>query len=317
MTRIACSIPLDAPGLRIGHLSVPHSDDAHAYGVIPVPIAVLNGQPGPTMLLAAGVHGDEYEGQIALIVLPACNAPAVRAARRVSPVDGANMNRAFPGDPDGGPTAQIAHYIEAVLLPHCHYALDLHSGGRAAEYTPCAYVYAGGTMAAAKLAMAQAFAAPLALLVGSTAETRSLSAACERAGVPMIATELGGGGALSEAALAVAEDGVQGLLRHAGLLAPLAGDDARRTRCLHLPDRRHFLMSPRAGLFQPAVQLGQTVAEGMVAGWLHDVDDPAVEPRPVPFAAAGIVVARRLPVLTGAGDYLCTTAVPATMENAP
>jgi predicted deacylase len=332
MTRIACSIPLDAPGLRIGHLSVPHSDDAHAYGVIPVPIAVLNGGAGPTVLLAAGVHGDEYEGQIALrrllrrldpaalsgrlIVLPACNAPAVRAARRVSPLDGANMNRAFPGDPDGGPTAQIAHYIEAVLLPHCQYALDLHSGGKAAEYTPCAYVYAGGPLAAAKLAMAHAFGAPLALLVGSTAETRSLSAACERAGVPMIATELGGGGALSDAALAVAEDGVCGVLRHAGLLPPVAGDATRRTRCLHLPDRRHFLMCPRAGLFAPAVRLGQTVAEGAVAGWLHDVDDPAMAPLPVAFAAAGIVVARRLPVLAGAGDYLCTTAVPATMAHA-
>jgi predicted deacylase len=326
MTRIACSIPLDAPGLRIGYLAVPHSDDAHAYGVIPVPIAVLNGQPGPTVLLAAGVHGDEYEGQIALrrllhqldpaklrgrlIVIPACNAPAVRAGRRVSPVDGANMNRAFPGDPDGGPTAQIAHYVETVLLPQCQFALDLHSGGKAAEYTPCAYVYSGGPMAAAKLAMAQAFGAPLALLVGSTAETRSLSAACERAGVPMIATELGGGGVLSEAALAVAEDGIYGVLRHVGLIARMAGDEARRTRCLHLSDRRHFLMCPRAGLFEPSVHLGQSVAEGTVAGWLHDVDDPAPAALPVAFAVAGIVVARRLPVLTGVGDYLCTTAVP-------
>jgi predicted deacylase len=285
------------------------------------------------MLLAAGVHGDEYEGQIALrrllrrldpaalsgrlIVLPACNAPAVRAARRVSPLDGANMNRAFPGDPDGGPTAQIAHYIEAMLLPQCQYAIDLHSGGKAAEYTPCAYVYAGGPMTDAKLAMAHAFGAPLALLVGSTAETRSLSAACERAGVAMIATELGGGGTLSEAGLAVAEDGVGGVLRHAGLLPRIEGDAARRTTCLHLPDRRHFLMCPRAGLFAPAVQLGQTVAAGAVAGWLHELDDAAAEPLPVAFAVAGIVVARRLPVLTAAGDYVCTTAVAATMEPAP
>jgi predicted deacylase len=327
MTRITCSIPLDAPGLRIGHLSVPHSDDAHAYGVIPVPIAVLRGGAGRTMLLAAGVHGDEYEGQIVLrrllrrldpatlsgrlIVLPACNAPAVRAARRVSPVDGGNMNRAFPGDPDGGPTAQIAHYIEAVLLPNCQAALDLHSGGAASEYTPCAYVYSGGPLTSAKLAMAQAFGAPLALAIGSTAETRSLSAACERAGVPMIATELGGGGFLSEAALTVAEDGVWALLRHVGLLAPDPDDAARQTRLLGVPDRRHFLMCPRAGLFEPAVGLGQSVTEGMVAGWLHDTDDPAIAPLAVAFAAAGIVVARRLPVLTGRGDYLFTTAVPA------
>jgi predicted deacylase len=226
-------------------------------------------------------------------------------------VDGGNMNRAFPGDPDGGPTAQIAHYVETVLLPQCQAALDLHSGGTASEYAPCAYVYAGGKLASAKLAMAQAFGAPSALVIGSTAETRSLSAARERADVPMIATELGGGGVLSEAALTVAENGLWALLRHAGLLTPEPGDAARHTRLLRVPDRRHFLMCPRTGLFEPAARLGQPVTEGMTAGWLHDADDPAIAPLAVAFAAAGIVVARRLPVLAARGDYLFTTAVPA------
>ena len=198
LTRIACSIPLDRSGLHVGVLGVPFSDDAHAYGVIPVPIAVLGGARGPTLLISAGVHGDEYEGQIVLrrllreidparltgrlILLPALNLPAVRVARRCSPIDGANMNRAFPGDPDGGPTAQIAHYVERELLPLCQAALDLHSGGTASEYLPCAYVYAGGPLAEAKTRLAHAFAAPLAVVIGTTAETRSLSAACERAG---------------------------------------------------------------------------------------------------------------------------------------
>ena len=190
-----------------------------------MPIAVLAGGAGPTVLLAAGVHGDEYEGPIALrrliertapaalrgrlIMLPALNLPAVRAARRTSPVDGGNLNRAFPGDPDGGPTAQIAWYVERMLLPHCQAAIDLHSGGTAAEYLPCAYVYAGGPQSAAKTALAHAFGAPLAVVVGATAETRSLSAACERAGVPMISAELGGGGFVSRrGAVDVAEAGI-------------------------------------------------------------------------------------------------------------
>jgi uncharacterized protein len=329
MTRIACSIPLDAPGLHIGHLAVPFSDDAHAYGVIPVPIAVLRGGDGPTVLLAAGVHGDEYEGQIVLrrllrtldpgrlagrlIVLPALNLPAVRAARRTSPIDGANMNRAFPGDPDGGPTAQIAHYVEAVLLPRCQAALDLHSGGTASEYLPCSYVYAGGPMAAAKTAMANAFAAPISIVVGATAETRSLSAACERQGVPMIATELGGGGFVSHAALAVADDGTRAVLRHMGVLVAEPEDAGRRTRRLRVPDRSHFLMCPATGLFEPLVALGDIVDIDALAGWLHDADDPAVPPVPVRFASAGMVVARRLPALTRRGDYLGTTAVPLDM----
>ena len=59
-----CSIDLDAPGKRIGHLRVSWSDDVHAYGVIPVPIAVIKGGDGPTALVTAGVHGDEYEGLV-------------------------------------------------------------------------------------------------------------------------------------------------------------------------------------------------------------------------------------------------------------
>jgi predicted deacylase len=325
MTRIACSIPLDEPGRHIGHLAVPFSDDAHAYGVIPVPIAVLGGADGPTVLLAAGVHGDEYEGQIVLrrllrtldpaslagrlIVLPALNLPAVRAARRTSPIDGANMNRAFPGDPDGGPTAQLAHYVETLLLPRCQAALDLHSGGTASEYLPCSYVYAGGPMAAAKMAMSDAFAAPISIVVGATAETRSLSAACERRGVPMIATELGGGGFVSSAALAIADAGTRAVLRHCGLLPAEPDDDARHTRRLHIPDRSHFLMCPATGLFEPLAALGDSVEIGTPAGWLHDADDPAVPPIPVSFASTGIIVARRLPALARRGDYLFTTAV--------
>jgi predicted deacylase len=333
MTRIGCSIDLegswDRPGRRIGVLGVPFSDDAHAYGVIPVPIAVLAGGAGPTVLLTAGVHGDEYEGQVALrrlihgldpgrlagrlIVLPALNLPAVRAARRTSPVDGANMNRAFPGDPDGGPTAQIAFYVEHVLLPLCDAAVDLHSGGAASEYVPCAYVYAGGPMAAAKAAMAHAFGADLTVVVGKTAETRSSSAACERQGVPMIATELGGGGWLSMRALAVAEAGIAAVLRHLGVLPREAGDEARRTRAVQVPGREHFLMCPGTGLFEPAVQLGGVVAAGDVADWLHDVDDPARAPEAVRFGAGGEVVARRLPALARRGDYLFTTAVEAVL----
>jgi uncharacterized protein len=326
MTRITCSIPLDTPGRHVGHLAVPFSDDAHAYGVIPVPIAVLGGGNGPTVLLVAGVHGDEYEGQIVLrrllrtldparvagrlIMLPALNLPAVRAARRTSPVDGANMNRAFPGDPDGGPTAQLAHYVETLLLPRCQAALDLHSGGTASEYLPCSYVYAGGPMAAARAAMADAFGAPISVVVGSTAETRSLSAACERQGVPMIATELGGGGFVSPTALAIADAGTSAVLRHVGLLSKHPTDTDRRTRRVQVPDRSHFLMCPATGLFEPLATLGQTVQIGTQAGWLHDADDPAVPPMSVSFASAGMIVARRLPALARRGDYLFTTAVP-------
>jgi predicted deacylase len=309
---------------------VSHSDDAHAYGIIPVPIAVLAGRPGPTVLLTAGVHGDEYEGQIVLrrllreidplslagriILMPAVNLPAVRAGRRTSPIDGGNMNRAFPGSADGGPTAQIAYWIEAVLLPRCAAALDLHSGGRTAEYVPCGYVYEGGPRASEKRALARAFGAPLTVLVGSTAENRSLSAAAERAGIPMIATELAGGGTVSASGLAVADAGVRAVLSYLGVVAGAADAEERRTRFIRIPDRRHFVICPRPGIIEPVAALGDTVAAGDLAALVHDLDDPAAAPVGVHFGAAGIVIVRRLPAPALAGDYLFTTGQPASDE---
>jgi predicted deacylase len=103
MATIAASIDLDAPGKRIGHLELAWSDDEHAYGIIPVPIAVVANGNGPSVLVTAGVHGDEYEGLVItrkliaellpeaisgrIVIMPGLNWPAVRARRRVSPID--------------------------------------------------------------------------------------------------------------------------------------------------------------------------------------------------------------------------------------
>jgi predicted deacylase len=297
-----------------------------------VPIAVLAGGAGPTVLLTAGVHGDEYEGQIVLrrllreidpmmlngriVLMPAVNLPAVRAVRRTSPLDGGNMNRAFPGSADAGPTAQIAHWIETVLLPQCDAAVDLHSGGRTAEYLPCGYVYEGGPRAAEKIELAHAFGAPISVLVGNTAEDRSLSSAAERSGIPLIAVELAGGSTVSPPALAIADAGTRAVLRHLGVLAAErdAGSE-RRTRLVRIPDRRHFVFCPRAGIFEPRAMLGDTVAAGDLAAVVHDLDDPAAQPAEVRFTARGLVLVRRLPALAAAGDYLFTTGEPVPEDD--
>ncbi len=97
----------------------------------------------------AGNHGDEYEGQVALgklirsleaeevcgriIILPSADFPAAMAGMRTSPLDGGNLNRSFPGDPYGGPTAQIADYIESGC---CRSAISCSIFTRAAARSP-------------------------------------------------------------------------------------------------------------------------------------------------------------------------------------
>jgi N-alpha-acetyl-L-2,4-diaminobutyrate deacetylase len=117
---ITATVDFDADGVQHGFLKLPHSHDGSAWGAIMIPITVAKRGAGPTALLTGANHGDEYEGPIALfdlsarldaasitgrvILVPAMNYPAFRAARRTSPIDGGNMNRVFPGRPDGGVT---------------------------------------------------------------------------------------------------------------------------------------------------------------------------------------------------------------------
>ena len=121
-TYINSDIDYERDGKQISILRLPYSRNTSAWGIIPIPIAVIRNGDGPTVLLTAGNHGDEYEGQIALnnlirnleprhlkgrvIILPALNFPAALAGRRVSPIDGLNLNRVFPGDPTGRPRAR-------------------------------------------------------------------------------------------------------------------------------------------------------------------------------------------------------------------
>src|SRR5258708_112891 len=130
-SRVVTDIDFEKQGKQHGFLSVPHSTHESAYGRIQIPIVCVNNGPGPTILLVAGNHGDEYEGQVALqrlardlkpdhisgraIILPALNFPAVEAGPRVSPLDDGNLNPLFPRDPDGGPTPMIPPYAQPHL----------------------------------------------------------------------------------------------------------------------------------------------------------------------------------------------------------
>lgn len=181
-TRIWTRVDYDKDGKQNGWLQLPHSVTRSAYGNIAIPITVIRNGSGPTAFLMAGNHGDEYEGQIALcrlireleaadirgriIALPAANLPAAMAGVRVSPIDDGNLNRAFPGDPDGTPTFAIAHYIDSVLYPMADVHHDLHSGGSSLQYLPFASMRTGADDALNRRARAAllAFGAPIGLV---------------------------------------------------------------------------------------------------------------------------------------------------------
>ena len=310
-TTLWSDIDFTREGKQVDWVYLPHSVTRSAYGEIMIPIAVVKRGPGKTVLLMAGNHGDEYEGQIALakliralepeqitgrvIILPAANLPAAMAGTRVSPLDGGNLNREFPGDPDGKPTSRIAHYIDSVLLPLCDGFHDLHSGGSSLQYLPFASMRQSGDadLDRRSLAALRAFAPPIAIIWAySGAGTYAASAANSRK-VPNLGGEFGGSGTVDRAGVALVEGGIRRFLVHFGILPPGGAPAPGATRLMEIKGPRYFVYAPDHGLFEPAVDLGQDVASGQLAGHVHFVDNPAREPVPCHFKADGMVICRR------------------------
>lgn len=314
-------IDFDAPGRQVGSIDVVHSDNRHDNGVIPVPVVVLSGGPGPTTLLVAGTHGDEYEGQVVLqrlarelspdtlhgrlIIMPALNLPAVRAAGRVSPLDGGNLNRSYPGVENGSPTEQIAHVVTTHLLPLADHALDLHSGGSTSVYLTSAFVYDGPDPQAfeAKRRAAEALGLPWTFLVPTRFEPRSFSTACDDAEVAMIATELGGGGAVTPEVVGEADRGLRRLLAHWGHLDE-PGPEEPEASCWVRLEHDSAVRTPSRGLFEAIVELGDTVHAGDSIGWVHPIEELHRESIPVTAPRAGVVAVVRRPPLVELGDHL-------------
>jgi len=323
-SRIVHEIDLDKPGKRSGFLRLYHSTHESAYGFIPIPLVVINGGPGPTVLFVAGNHGDEYEGQLALtrlaqelqpeqlggrvVILPAANLPAVREGRRVSPIDNGNLNRLFPGDPAGSVTEQIAWFIEDELLTRCDVVCDLHSGGSSLEYVPCVLVrrrsreklYSRGVELVKSFGAEYVYVSRIAQGGDAT-----LFGASERKGVVHIGSELGGAGRITPLGLAIAQRGVRNLLVTMGMLAKEAWTPVEPPRVLvETRGWDDYSYSPEDGVLEPLTVLGETVEAGQTAARIYFPETPWQRPVEVPFRKSGIVFCQRVPGRVKRGDCL-------------
>ena len=326
---ISCSLDFDQDGVQHGHLKLPYSRDESAWGAILIPITVIKHGDGPTALFTGGNHGDEYEGPIAMldmalnltpeeisgrvILLPMMNYPAVRGGRRTSPIDGGNLNRLFPGKPDGSITQKIADYVTATLLPLADVIVDIHSGGKTLEFVPyaaCHRLPDDRELEARCAAAMQAFNAPWSMIMLELDDVGMFDTEAERRGKVFVTTELGGGGSTTPQTVAVAKRGLRNVLQHAGILPGKV--DMRPSRQLDMPDERCFVTSEHSGMLEFMVELGDGVAEGDLIARVYDLERSGW--RPVEYTAYrdGVVAGRHYPGLVQSGDTLAVIAVPQT-----
>jgi N-alpha-acetyl-L-2,4-diaminobutyrate deacetylase len=328
-TTLRATVNFDKPGKQPGFIQVPHSVHDDAWGVIRVPIAVISNGRGPTVILEGGNHGDEYEGPIALgelirtldpaavsgrlIFIPAINLPAVAAARRTSPLDDLNFNRAFPGDPLGSPTQQIVAYVNDVLFPMADAFLDLHSGGSSLAIIPSAIIepVADPEQHARNTAAALAFGAPMTVVIDNRGDPRTATASAARAGLIVVGTEMAGGGAVSIDALALCRRGVRNVLAHLGLLPPEMSDPPQRPSPLYdLPGPNAYVLATDEGVFEPFHANGTVVRRGQPAGRIHFLLDPSRAPAELAYEADGVLYGRRQPGEVRPGNCCLVVARP-------
>ncbi len=284
-----------------------------------IPISIVQGaRPGPVLALTAGVHGMEYPPILALqrlrrtldprtlsgtvVMVHVANMPSF-LGRTIyySPVDGKNLNRVFPGRPDGTLSERIADVLTREVIARATAVVDLHCGDGNEDLRPYAYWITTGAPEVAeqgrRLALAFGFdhivvdgsrpADPSAsLYLSNTAVTR---------GKPALTIESGGLGRTDEASIARIERGVAGVLKALGMRSD--GPDPVEHPLWLDPSR--VLTAGATGLFAAEVATGTTVADGTVIGRITDFHGNLLEIIRAPFAGEVLYVLGTPPISRG------------------
>lgn len=325
---IAPTVDFDKDGVQHGFLRLPYSRDDSAWGSVMIPICVIRNGAGPTALLSGGNHGDEYEGPLALydlartldpkqvsgtvIIVPAMNYPAFRAGTRTSPIDKGNMNRSFPGRPDGTVTEKIADYFQRELLPRADLVFDFHSGGRTLDFVPFCAAHTVPDKALEQKAFdaVAAFSAPFSMRMIEIDSVGMYDTAAEEMGKVFVSTELGGGGTSRAQTVRIARRGILNVLRHAGIVEGAL--EKSPTQWLDMPSGDCFSFAEEDGMIETMVDLGEPVKEGSVLARIHSTGRTGIAPLEIRAKMSGMLAARHFPGLVKAGD--CAAVVGALVS---
>jgi uncharacterized protein len=309
------------PSLRHEQFVIPSGTPTSAFGKITASSVHLTGAAGPSVLIAGGCHGDEFEGQAiccalqralvecelagSVTLVPALNPPAAAAATRTSSVDGGNLNTVFPGGAGRGPTHQIARWLSQSLLPGKALFIDLHSGGKGVEYAPSIMLLLQNDLQAddrlARLASVSDL--QIAFRVDRRDDKDdSIAAEARRLGVPALSFEMGGSLSLRPGQVQQGVDAILNVLAEMGMIAARAPRGTPEfVRRLPVAES---VCAPICGIFEPLVEPGDPIQAGQLIARVHSTLTPWTPPQSVQSEVEGIVISRRSVALVERGDGL-------------
>ena len=290
-----------APGEKAhGMLAIPARGDSGTQ----IPISIIRGrQPGPTLALIGGTHGSEVAPIVALqrlramefgelrgtvLVVHVANMPSF-LGRTVyySPIDGKNLNRVYPGKPDGTASERIAHAITTEVIERADYLVDMHAGDGNESLRPYTYWSSLGLdRRADSVSREMALAWGHERIVVDNDRPRDLAASlytqntAHLRGKPAITTETGWLGIPDELMI---QSNVSAALRLMRYLRMLPGQAELVQHPIWI-ERTEVLRSPATGTWHAAVERGHTVAEGTLLGRVTDFFGKPIAEVRAPFA---------------------------------
>ncbi len=273
---------------------------------------LINGdRPGPTLVVTGGVHAAEYASIAAaldfgqslqpaglagrVIVLPVMNVPGfgVRSIY-TCPLDGKNLNRVFPGNPQGSGSEQLADWVFRNVISQANYYVDMHGGDLIEALIPFTIFYRSGDAQVDKISQELGQAFGIRYLVRSETYGSAYSAAA-KAGIPAILSEAGGQGIWTAEGVALHRQGLDRLLRHLGMTDGPAPAPLPST----LLERFLWLRSEQDAFWYPAVAVGDVVRQGQELGRVLDYQGNVLQTAPSPADGAVLFLVTSLAINKG------------------
>lgn len=271
-------------------------------------IEVIHGRwQGATLLVSAGIHGDELNGievirrlrtlaaldrlRGTLVLVPVVNLFGFLNKSRYLP-DRRDLNRSFPGSKTGSLASRMANVFFGSVVKRCTHVIDLHTGAVHRDNLP--QIRAALDQPGIE-EMARAFSIPV--IVNSGLLDKSLRSEAGRQGIPVITHEAGEALRLDEKCVVAGVRGVINVMRGLDMLP------ARRSRTArsepYVANSTRWIRAPTDGLFRPLVRLGATVRAGDLLGTVSAPFSSDEEVMHAPFDGIVIGINRLPPVNEG------------------
>lgn len=310
--------------LRVASLTAKEGEKVSGLVQVPglefqLPVTLVNGKEnGPRVSITGGIHGCEYPGiesairlataldpsrvRGSVVVVHVSNPPSFFARSiYVGPLDGKNLNRVFPGDPDGTASDKIAHVLFTNVIKGSNYYIDLHGGDMIEKLIPFTIFCGEGDakVVEASKAMAAAYGIPYAVASAGAGGTYGTAAG---AGIPAILAEAGGMGVLDEGSVQMHLEGLESVLKHLGVVPAewkLSDKGSSRKEVKFLANFP-WLRSDTRGILYLTVDVGDQVKKGQHVGTIRDYFGKVMRGLEAP--ETGIVLFTNTSPATNPGD---------------